>query len=81
MLVEQNQINFHSDDGTIVDGVKDYSRSVAEMIGLGSDTEFLQAGVSIASLLWVFLLLILFFFLCMGVTFVDKQVSILLLLD
>lgn len=45
MLVEENQITFHSDDGTVVDGVKDYARTIADMIGLGSDTEFLQAGV------------------------------------
>ncbi|KAJ8774695.1 hypothetical protein K2173_017141 [Erythroxylum novogranatense] len=45
MLLEENQIAFHSDDGLIFDGVKDYSRQIAEMIGLGSDTEFLQAGV------------------------------------
>ncbi|KAI3452899.1 hypothetical protein Pfo_009562 [Paulownia fortunei] len=45
MLLEENQIAFHSDDGMIVDGVKDYSRQIAEMIGLGSDTEFRQAGV------------------------------------
>ncbi|CAK7326187.1 unnamed protein product [Dovyalis caffra] len=45
MLLEENQFAFHSEDGLIFDGVKDYSRQVAEMIGLGSDTEFLQAGV------------------------------------
>ncbi|KAJ7953901.1 S-adenosyl-L-methionine-dependent methyltransferases superfamily protein [Quillaja saponaria] len=45
MLLEENQIAFHSEDGLIFDGVKDYSRQLAEMIGLGSDTEFLQAGV------------------------------------
>ncbi|KAK4376606.1 hypothetical protein RND71_002902 [Anisodus tanguticus] len=45
MLLEENQISFHSEDGLIVDGVKDYSHLIAEMIGLGSDTEFLQAGV------------------------------------
>ncbi|KAK4358015.1 hypothetical protein RND71_023625 [Anisodus tanguticus] len=45
MLLEENQIAFHSEDGMIVDGVKDYSHLIAEMIGLGSDTEFLQAGV------------------------------------
>lgn len=46
MLLEENQIAFHSDDGMNYDGVKDYSHLIAEMIGLGSDTEFLQAGVS-----------------------------------
>ncbi|XP_009777411.1 putative methyltransferase PMT5 isoform X2 [Nicotiana tabacum] len=46
MLLEENQIAFHSEDGMIVDGVKDYSHLIAEMIGLGSDTELLQAGVS-----------------------------------
>lgn len=46
MLLEENQIAFHSEDGLIFDGVKDYSRQIAEMIGLGSDYEFLQAGVS-----------------------------------
>ncbi|XP_026377402.1 probable methyltransferase PMT5 [Papaver somniferum] len=45
MLLEENQIAFHSEDGMNIDGVKDYSRQVAEMIGLGSDTEFRQAGV------------------------------------
>ena len=47
MLLEENQIAFHSEDGLIFDGVKDYSRQVAEMIGLGSDSEFHQVGVSI----------------------------------
>lgn len=45
MLLEENQIAFHSDDGLILDGVKDHSRQIAEMIGLGGDAEFLQAGV------------------------------------
>ncbi|XP_020519162.1 probable methyltransferase PMT5 [Amborella trichopoda] len=45
MLLEENQISFHSEDGAIVDGVKDYSRQIAEMIGLGSDMEFVQSGV------------------------------------
>ncbi|KVI05505.1 putative S-adenosyl-L-methionine-dependent methyltransferase, partial [Cynara cardunculus var. scolymus] len=45
MLMEENQISFHSDDGLTFDGVKDYSHQVAEMIGLGSDAEFHQAGV------------------------------------
>lgn len=44
MLLEENQISFHSEDG---DGVKEYSFQIAEMIGLGSDSEFLQAGVSL----------------------------------
>jgi putative pectin methyltransferase len=47
MLLEENQIAFHSQDGLIFDGVKDYSRQIAEMIGLGSDTELPQAGVSL----------------------------------
>ncbi|KAG7558623.1 putative S-adenosyl-L-methionine-dependent methyltransferase [Arabidopsis thaliana x Arabidopsis arenosa] len=45
MLLEENQITFHSEDGLVFDGVKDYARQIAEMIGLGSDTEFSQAGV------------------------------------
>ncbi|XP_074295910.1 putative methyltransferase PMT5 isoform X1 [Silene latifolia] len=45
MLLEENQIAFHNDDGLIFDGVKDYSRQLAEMIGLGSDLDFPQAGV------------------------------------
>lgn len=45
MLLEENQISFHSDDDMIVDGVKDYSHQIAEMIGLGSDAEFREAGV------------------------------------
>lgn len=48
MLLEENQISFHSEDGLIYDGVKDYSHQIAEMIGLGSDTEFYQSGVSIS---------------------------------
>lgn len=49
MLLEENQIAFHSDDGLIVDGVKDYSHQIAEMIGLTSDLEFRHAGVSTLS--------------------------------
>lgn len=45
MLLEDNQFAFQSEDGLIYDGVKDYSHQIAEMIGLGSDTEFPQAGV------------------------------------
>ncbi|KAJ0252871.1 hypothetical protein HA466_0119920 [Hirschfeldia incana] len=45
MLLEENQITFHSEDGLISDGVKDYARQIADMIGLGSDTEFAQAGI------------------------------------
>ncbi|XP_010258082.1 PREDICTED: probable methyltransferase PMT5 [Nelumbo nucifera] len=45
MLLEENQIAFHSEDGMNIGGVKDYSRQIAEMIGLGSDSEFIQAGV------------------------------------
>ncbi|KAG8366438.1 hypothetical protein BUALT_Bualt17G0079800 [Buddleja alternifolia] len=45
MLLEENQISFHSDDDLIVDGVKDYSHQIAEMIGLGSDVELHEAGV------------------------------------
>ncbi|KAI7757739.1 hypothetical protein M8C21_031751 [Ambrosia artemisiifolia] len=40
MLMEENQISFHSDDG-----VKDYAHQVAEMIGLRNDVEFYKAGV------------------------------------
>ncbi|KAL3511058.1 hypothetical protein ACH5RR_030459 [Cinchona calisaya] len=43
MLVEENQIAFHSDDET--DDIKDYSHLIADMIGLISDAEFNQAGV------------------------------------
>lgn len=52
MLLEENQIAFHSQDGMMFDDVKDYSHQISEMIGLGSDTEFLQAGVS--NLLFIF---------------------------
>ncbi|CAN4123822.1 unnamed protein product [Withania somnifera] len=45
MLLEENQIAFQSDDGMMVDNVKDHSHLIAEMIGLGSDAEFLQSGV------------------------------------
>lgn len=51
MLLEENQITFHSEDGLVFDGVKDYARQIAEMIGLGSDTEFAQAGVSLFNLI------------------------------
>ncbi|XP_073019411.1 probable methyltransferase PMT5 [Primulina eburnea] len=44
MLLEENQISFHSDDDMLVDGVKDYSHQIAEMIGLESDAEFCEAG-------------------------------------
>jgi len=47
MLLEENQIAFHSEDGFIFNGVKDYARQLAEMIGLGSDIELPQAGVSL----------------------------------
>ncbi|KAF3639319.1 Rac-like GTP-binding protein ARAC3 [Capsicum annuum] len=47
MLLEENQIAFHSEDGLNVDAVNDYSHLIAEMIGLGSDSEFLQVGVCI----------------------------------
>ena len=46
MLLEDNQIAFHSEEGMNFDSVKDYSRQIAEMIGLGSDSDLLQAGVS-----------------------------------
>lgn len=52
MLLEENQISFHSEDGMNFDGVKDYSRQIAETIGLGSDSEFLQAGVSCSFLFY-----------------------------
>jgi len=54
MLLEENQIAFHNDEGLMFDSVKDYARQLAEMIGLGSDSDFLQAGVSlfIPYLLW-----------------------------
>lgn len=55
MLLEENQIAFHSEDGLIFDGVKDYSRQIAEMIGLGSDYEFLQAGVSLIRVIQIFI--------------------------
>ncbi|KAK9052186.1 hypothetical protein SSX86_028814 [Deinandra increscens subsp. villosa] len=45
MMLEENQISFDSDHELIFDGVKDHSRQVAEIIGLGSDAEFWQAGV------------------------------------
>ncbi|XP_016497769.1 putative methyltransferase PMT5 [Nicotiana tabacum] len=45
MLLEEDQIAFHSEAGMMVDSVKDYSHRIAEMIGLESDAEFLQAGV------------------------------------
>lgn len=54
MLLEENQITFHSEDGLIFDGVKDYARQIAEMIGLGSDTEFAQAGVSLLNLCYLY---------------------------
>lgn len=46
MLLEENQIAFHSEDGMADDGVKDYSHLIAKMLGLGNDHELFQAGVS-----------------------------------
>ncbi|BBG94310.1 QUASIMODO2 LIKE 2 [Prunus dulcis] len=46
MLLEENQIAFHSEDGLIFDGVKDYSLQIAKMLGLSDDSQFLQAGIS-----------------------------------
>ncbi|XP_058070388.1 probable methyltransferase PMT5 isoform X1 [Magnolia sinica] len=45
MFLEENQIAFHSEDGMNTNGVRDYSHQIAKMIGLGSDSEFLEAGV------------------------------------
>ena len=65
MLLEENQIAFHSEDGLIFNDVKDYSRQLAEMIGLGSDTEFPQAGVSLPYVIilkfFLFFLMLFFF--------------------
>ncbi|KAM1417501.1 hypothetical protein ACFX1Q_021795 [Malus domestica] len=47
MLLEEKQIALHSDDGLIFDGVKDYSLQIAKMIGLKSDSDFLQAGAHV----------------------------------
>lgn len=58
MLLEENQFAFHSEDGLIFDGVKDYSHQVAEMIGLGGDSEFVQAGVSVFSIINILFLII-----------------------
>ena len=52
MLLEENQIAFHNDDGLMFDSVKDYARQLAEMIGLGSDSDFLQAGVCLLSVVY-----------------------------
>lgn len=60
MLLEENQIAFHSEDGLNFDGVKEYSRQIAEMIGLGSDSEFLQAGVSPSFPFYIFFSLVAF---------------------
>lgn len=57
MLLEENQISFHSEDEMIVDGVKDYSHQIAELIGLGSDSEFRESGVSLSPRLAMFLTL------------------------
>eukprot|EP01018_Ginkgo_biloba_P006205 Gb_33592 [translate_table: standard] len=46
MLLEENQISFRSEDALVVDGVKDYSHQIAEMIGLHNDSEFIRAGAS-----------------------------------
>lgn len=56
MLLEDNQIAFHSEDGANFDSVGDYSRQIAEMIGLGSDFDFPQAGVrDLLSIWWLLL--------------------------
>ncbi|XP_077212952.1 putative pectin methyltransferase QUA2 [Tasmannia lanceolata] len=44
MMLEKDQISFRS-DSLMVDGVEDYSHQIAEMIGLGSESNFIQAGV------------------------------------
>uniref|UniRef100_A0A0D6QZ87 Methyltransferase n=1 Tax=Araucaria cunninghamii TaxID=56994 RepID=A0A0D6QZ87_ARACU len=45
MLVEENQISFRSEDPLVVDGVKDYSHQIAQMIGLQDDSHLIEAGV------------------------------------
>ncbi|VVA34190.1 PREDICTED: probable [Prunus dulcis] len=45
MLLEENQIAFHSEDGLIFYVVEDYSLQIAKMLGLNDDSQFLQAGV------------------------------------
>ncbi|KAF9608276.1 hypothetical protein IFM89_008561 [Coptis chinensis] len=44
MMLEEDQISFRSDSLTF-DGIEDYSHQIAEMIGLRSDSSFIQAGV------------------------------------
>ncbi|BBN68844.1 QUASIMODO2 LIKE 2 [Prunus dulcis] len=44
MLLEENQIAFHSEDGLIFFVVEDYSLQIAKMLGLNDDSQFLQAG-------------------------------------
>ncbi|KAK9162718.1 hypothetical protein Syun_003620 [Stephania yunnanensis] len=43
MMLEEDQISFRS-DSLMFDGIEDYSHQIAEMIGLRSESSFIQAG-------------------------------------
>lgn len=43
-MLEEEQISFRSDSLTS-DNIEDYSHQIAEMIGLRSSSNFIQAGV------------------------------------
>ena len=45
MMVEEEQISFRS-GSLMVDGVEDYTHQIAEMIGLPSESNFIESGVS-----------------------------------
>ncbi|KAK9167015.1 hypothetical protein Scep_002206 [Stephania cephalantha] len=44
MMLEEDQISFRS-DSLMFDGIEDYSHQIAEMIGLRSESSFIQAGI------------------------------------
>ncbi|KAK9096430.1 hypothetical protein Sjap_021927 [Stephania japonica] len=44
MMLEEDQISFRS-DSLMFDGIEDYSHQIAEMIGLTSESSFIQAGI------------------------------------
>ncbi|KAG9155539.1 hypothetical protein Leryth_009964 [Lithospermum erythrorhizon] len=45
MLLEENQISFQSEEGSVVGGMNDYSRLIAKLIGLRSEYELPESGV------------------------------------
>jgi len=46
LLTEDNQIAFNSEESRDSEDLNDYSDQIAEMMGLGSTTEFIKSGVT-----------------------------------